>query len=565
MFIWTALIRSTLLRLFVLFFVLTNGSLGIAKDEVPADNGAGNDLEDVTKLAPYKVKGTRMEDFGFRFRGMLAIPGPSYLMVTGVLPNTPAAKAGLRPGELISKMEGKSLSIFSMPKLLKMPQRKWEELEAGKKIVTWSMEVRTPGAADSRTVTLVIPSPAPHWGSKTWSAPEGRMPAVVNEEGPLAALTREVLDNGIWSMPQDVLSPGAPSFFKDPILGYEWSIGQKSGMHRIWVTQQRGKTEIILEHRLPETGSRLFLTSPSGAMEEAKCQAPRRMDKGNEIPPEEIRAQFEAEIDFWLTKVGRVTGRWPFEALSGETEVIANSSNANSETAEVSAPLAESFLKLPMATAAQKELFFTAFGKVGTDGNCWAYTETSRSIGDDHETTVRFDPSKPPEGRSTLLKVDGKVPKPAYLQQWRNEEHGALSGLGELPSLSSVVDMNDVRVYSDETAAIVFELPVKASNSDFPADKFQARFRVNKTYRGFEDLSVKLRESMRVAGIAKVTDAGLEARFQTFDPALAPQPVLLKMGGAVRVLFVKVSRAFEATRTDFKQVVPFDNEVKPAP
>lgn len=41
----------------------------------------------------------------------------------------------------------------------------------------------------------------------------------------------------------------------------------------------------------------------------------------------------------------------------------------------------------------------------------------------------------------------------------------------------------------------------------------------------FEDFSVKLREAVRVAGAAKVTEAGLEVRFQTLDPAFAPQPV----------------------------------------
>ena len=55
-----------------------------------------------------------------------------------------------------------------------------------------------------------------------------------------------------------------------------------------------------------------------------------------------------------------------------------------------------------------------------------------------------------------------------------------------------------------------------------------------------------------------MTGAGLEMGFQTLDPALAPQPVFLKAGGGVRVLLVKVSRSFEATRTDFKRVVPFD-------
>jgi hypothetical protein len=178
--------------------------------------------------------------------------------------------------------------------------------------------------------------------------------------------------------------------------------------------------------------------------------------------------------------------------------------------------------------------------------------------GEDHATTVRYDASKPPAERSVLLKVDGKEPKPTALQQWRSEAHEPLPGLGELPPLGSVVDLDDVRVFADETAAVVFELPVKATNADIPADRFQARFRVNKTHRGFEDFAVKLREPMRLAGVAKVTDAGFEARFQTLDPALAPQPVMLKVGGGVRVLLVNVSRTAELTRTDFKRVDPLD-------
>lgn len=69
--------------------------------------------------------------------------------------------------------------------------------------------------------------------------------------------------------------------------------------------------------------------------------------------------------------------------------------------------------------------------------------------------------------------------------------------------------------------------------------------------------------AIAVAGVAKVTEAGLEVRFQTLDPALAPQPMQLKAGGGVRVLLVKFSRSFEATRTDFKRVVPFDEAAAP--
>jgi len=127
-----------------------------------------------------------------------------------------------------------------------------------------------------------------------------------------------------------------------------------------------------------------------------------------------------------------------------------------------------------------------------------------------------------------------------------------------LPSLESIADLQDVRVFQDETAAVVFELPIQSDSADFPAEKFQALFRVNKTFRAYEDITVKMRDTFRVAGVMKVTDAGLEVRFQTFDLALAPQPVWLKAGGGVRVLLVKFSRSFEATRADFKRVVPFD-------
>ena len=306
------------IRLFVMVFVLMSRSLGIAKEPTPANNRADDEIEDVTKLPAFEVKGTRMEDFGFRFWGLLSPFGTSYVVVTEVFPNTAASKAGLRPGELIVKINGKSMSVLSkMRKLQKMQDLKWAELEAGKKSVTYSLEVRAPGAADSRTVTMVIPSPAPHWGSQKWNSPKGRIPAVVKEAGPLAALTSKVLDNGIWSVCRDSPFLDAAPFYKSPILGYEWSIVQPSGTHRIWVSQQRGKTEILLEYRLPEAGAGLLLTSPSGTLNKARCFAPKKEGKRRELSPEEVRAQFAAEIDFWLTKVGRGTGRWPFEALSG--------------------------------------------------------------------------------------------------------------------------------------------------------------------------------------------------------------------------------------------------------
>jgi hypothetical protein len=127
--------------------------------------------------------------------------------------------------------------------------------------------------------------------------------------------------------------------------------------------------------------------------------------------------------------------------------------------------------------------------------------------------------------------------------------------------MAGLVDLKDVRVFQEEAATVIFELPLQLGQGDLSADKFQALFRVNKTQRGFEAITVKQRTSVRVSKGVTMVGAGMEVRFQTFDPALAPQPVFLKSGGGVRVLLVKMSRFLEATRTDFRRVVPFE-EVK---
>jgi hypothetical protein len=530
------------------------------KEAAAADDSTSGGVEDPTTMAAFNVRADRWEEFGFRMHPYFDfIPGgtPTGVWVAEVFPNTAAAKAGLRPGDEITKVDGRrTMSHFFT--LFKLQEKKLAELAAGKKSVTWSLGLRAPGAKETRTVTMVVPSPPPHWGSPIWRAPEGRTPAIVKEPGPLAERAREVMEHGIWTVIPWTGFVDAPPRYVAPVLAYEWRIVQPSGTHRIWVTQQRGKTEIVLDGHPRGSSGSLFLTSPSGALEKVRHWPGKKGEP--EISPEETRIRFQAEIDFWLTQVRRGTGRWPFETLEGKTDDLASTSPSPSASADGgnATPRAATFLKLPVADAAERALFSDALGKIGSDEESWAYTETSRGFGDDRVTTVRVDPSKPAADRSTLLKVDGKAPKAAVLQRWRDEGRGAPSLLGELPPLASVVDVNDVRVFADETTAVVFELPVQAPGAAFPADKFQALFRVNKTLRAFEDFSVKLREAVRVAGVAKVTEAGLEVRLQTLDHALAPQPVFLKAGGGVRVLLVKFSRSFEATRTDFQRVVPFD-------
>jgi len=155
--------------------------------------------------------------------------------------------------------------------------------------------------------------------------------------------------------------------------------------------------------------------------------------------------------------------------------------------------------------------------------------------------------------------------RPPYdLQQWRDDGGDTPKPLGEIPPFASLVDLTNLRVLQDEPAALVFELPTKSGGAEFPAEKFQALFRVNKTRRSFEHVTVKLRDSFRIGGVVQVTEAGVELRFHTLDPALPPQPVLLKAGGGARVLLVIFSRSFEATCGDFSRVTPFEEAAAPA-
>jgi hypothetical protein len=593
---------TSLLALAVLAFVAPSHAVTAergATDKETAEAAAQDtrDGEAIVSLADYNVKADRIEDFGLRVTSS-PYPDASRLLslgtfwfakyaplVTSVVPNTAAANAGLQPGERILKSDGKSTigGLFSTGKFgawAKGQKKKWADVAAGKTNVTWTLEIESPTKA-VRTVKLVVPTPPPHWGGSIWRAPAGRVPSVVAESGPLAERSRAVLDNGIASLfywPFTSVAGSDFSFRALPLItGYEWRVENDRCVHRIVVTKVRGRTQVFFETVSPTTGQRIYLTSPSGVLEKAwrwgrqenialmKAKTPEAALKVGELAPEEARVGFAHELDLWTTKVRKLSPRWPMEVVPGydPDTIFAVLAPKNSEPAAPPRPFAAEFLKLPSATEAQQAMFAEAYGKLGAEQGQWAYTETSHSIGDKRVLVTRVDPSKPESERSVLLSIDGRAPTPAQVQQWRDDGGDVPKALGDLPPLANLVDLKDLRVAQEESATVTFELPIRGGNAEFPAEKFQALFRVNKATRGFEDIAVKLRDSFRVAGIVKITEAGLHAQFQTLDPAHPPQPVLLKGGGAARIVLVKLARDFETTRTDFKRVEPYEESAKP--
>ncbi|MBL9185869.1 MAG: hypothetical protein JNK23_00180 [Opitutaceae bacterium] len=303
--------------------------------------GASGDAAEggVTALDPFTVKTDRFEDFGFSADDAFPESAPSRRSPLGnpiigivreVRPNTAAAKAGLKPGDRILKSDGSALrvSLIEENKWHKLTWEKFVEARAGKE-VKWTLAVQSADSNETRTITLVVPSPPPRWGASIWQAPAGRTPATVNESGPLADRALEVLNSGVWAMLDASLarSLGLPAEKTDPILGFYWDIqvppNQRSRMlHRMFVSQRRGRTEIILTVRsATDRGfpAKHFLTSPSGVLEKAWGNWDKKItggkSKSEEIPRDQAASGFQQEIDFWLKRVGKVTPRWPMELI----------------------------------------------------------------------------------------------------------------------------------------------------------------------------------------------------------------------------------------------------------
>ena len=91
-------------------------------------------------------------------------------------------------------------------------------------------------------------------------------------------------------------------------FGFQWSVG--AGRTFV-VSQVRGHTDIILQD-----GRTYYLTSPAAQLERAvRNERVPQLDPWREIRLSEAEAAFRTEVDFWLSRVGKVSERWPLELI----------------------------------------------------------------------------------------------------------------------------------------------------------------------------------------------------------------------------------------------------------
>ncbi|RXK52805.1 hypothetical protein ESB00_13875 [Oleiharenicola lentus] len=309
--------------------------------------------EKTVELPALRVVGDPVEDFGFRVSPVFDSSRSSGLLrtftpvVDMVLPNTAASKAGLRPGDRIVLADNMPTGSHSraLREWQRLQKKKWAEIESGATGILWTLVVESVWAkGDTRFVRLELPTAAPHWGATIWQTPPDRKPVRVPEPGPLATRAEEILNNGIWMILRETYQKGfdLPTDAANPsFLCFQWTLWDERGGHRMWVSRQRGRTDIIIEaivrsnnqsvfggttpSRTPDqtlasvvttlaTSGVAYLTSPSGRLEKAV-----KLGQETELPIDAATAGFHAEMDFWLNQVGKTSPLWPLGVIEPAT------------------------------------------------------------------------------------------------------------------------------------------------------------------------------------------------------------------------------------------------------
>ena len=189
----------------------------------------------------------------------------------------------------------------------------------------------------------------------------------------------------------------------------------------------------------------------------------------------------------------------------------------------------------------------------------WAFTQRAVEWdgGKPRERLERYDPSKPGDGRWTLLAINGKSPTPEQHAAWAKKKFKKNKRRFDSP-IGDYFDFNEAKVVSETTKLIQFEVPLRRDKSWlFQADKVQVLVSVNKESRALEHLTANVREPVKVLlGLAKITDGKLDLSFLNFDDELAPGPESSQPTGSAHVTVSKFGERAEFTWSDFKRVTP---------
>lgn len=231
--------------------------------------------------------------------------------------------------------------------------------------------------------------------------------------------------------------------------------------------------------------------------------------------------------------------------------------------------------------AAMPELLEAALQKVSDEADRWAYTQTIVERNEKgkvvHETTVRFNPSKPFPEQYTALLVDGQTPTAAHQKKYRRqgERRGEriekAESAGTTPTrktLGELMDLENAVMLSSDGRTTTYEVPLrKEGNRRLPPEKFRVTARVSNALRAFEQIDVQLRAPMRTQVVLKIKSGEGRLEFTTVDSKYAPTLTAISGDAAGSVVLVPIGRSYVVKRAEFQRVKPFGDrfQVKMGP
>lgn len=186
----------------------------------------------------------------------------------------------------------------------------------------------------------------------------------------------------------------------------------------------------------------------------------------------------------------------------------------------------------------------------------WAFTQRAVEYdgGKPRERLERYDPSKPGNGRWTLLAIDGRPPTSEQHEAWARKKFRKNKRRFDSP-IGDYFEFQNARVLSETHETVRYGVPLRRDkNWLFQTDKVRVTVTVNKQTKALEHLVADLREPMKVLlGIAKITDGVIDL---TFDDNGGPDPESAAPTGTAKVTVSKFGERAEFTWTDFKRVTP---------
>jgi hypothetical protein len=189
----------------------------------------------------------------------------------------------------------------------------------------------------------------------------------------------------------------------------------------------------------------------------------------------------------------------------------------------------------------------------------WAFTQRAVEYDDGkpRERLERYDPSKPGDGRWTLLAIDGKPPTEEQRAAWAKKKFKKNRRKFDSP-LGDYFDFKDATILSETPKLVRYQVPLRNDKRWlFDTDKVRVIVTINKETHALEHLTANVREPVKVLlGIAKITDGAVDLNFLPFDVEGPSGPDSARPTGSARVSVSKPGGRVEFTWSEFTRVVP---------